>query len=101
VRNEKGAAFAGRGSPCTSWIARMRRPLVAGDGTRSALQRPMAQWEYKRVKFEVTEVPKPVFEKQLCDLGSAGWELVAAVQHEIHGHSHEVYFVFKRACAPS
>lgn len=58
------------------------------------------RWEYKRVRFDMSEVGKPEFETQLALLGEAGWELTVALHHEHHGYSREVHLVFKRSTEP-
>ncbi len=54
------------------------------------------RWEYKRLNLDIADIPHAAFEAELNELGAHGWELVAAVQHERHGYSHEVHLVFKR-----
>lgn len=56
----------------------------------------MKAWEYKQVAIEITEVIQGRTEGLLNELGVDGWELVSAVQREKAGHSHDVYFFFKR-----
>lgn len=55
------------------------------------------RWQYKRVNLDIGDVPQDAFEQRLDALGREGWELVATIQHERHGYSHEVHLVFKRA----
>lgn len=59
----------------------------------------MTRWEYRRLDLDIADVPKPAFEEALNALGREGWELVASLQHERHGYSHEVHLVFKRAAS--
>jgi len=54
------------------------------------------RWQYKRVNLAIGDVPQSAFQDQLDALGAEGWELVATLQHERHGYSHEVHLVFKR-----
>lgn len=54
------------------------------------------QWEYKRVRFEMSEVGKADFETQLAAFGAEGWELVVGLTHQHHGYSREVHLLFKR-----
>ena len=54
------------------------------------------RWEYQRLTIDITEIPGPTFDAKLAALGQEGWELTAAVHHEVHGHSHDVHLLFKR-----
>jgi hypothetical protein len=54
------------------------------------------RWQYKRVNLDIGDVPGTSFQDRLDELGEEGWELVATLQHERHGYSHEVHLVFKR-----
>jgi hypothetical protein len=57
----------------------------------------MTRWEYKRViTSESQHVASEDFEPMLNELGREGWELVASVSRERHGHTLDVYLIFKR-----
>jgi hypothetical protein len=62
----------------------------------------MDTWEYKTIKMDTTgflggKLDIDVFETNLNELGSQGWELVGAFDtNQTHGASREVIAVFKR-----
>jgi hypothetical protein len=62
----------------------------------------MEQWEYKAIKMDTTGflgglLDIELFETNLNELGSQGWELVGAFDtNQSHGASREVIAVFKR-----
>jgi hypothetical protein len=56
----------------------------------------MAKWEYKRLMFDILEIPLPEFEAKLAEVGRDGWELVTMFDRERGGNSKECFFVFKR-----
>ena len=62
----------------------------------------MQRWEYKTVKLDTKGILGGIldttrFDATLNDLGSEGWELVAAFDtSQVQGASREVVAVFKR-----
>jgi hypothetical protein len=56
----------------------------------------MTRWNYKRITFDVLEIPGDAFERALNDLGADGWELVDSFDRERGGNSKECFFLFKR-----
>jgi hypothetical protein len=56
----------------------------------------MTKWAYKRLTFEVFDIPQPDFEAKLDEVGAEGWELVASFDRERAGNSRECFFIFKR-----
>ena len=56
----------------------------------------MERYEYRVVETDIAKVSAPAFEAELNGMGREGWKLEATVQHERHGYSHEVMFLFAR-----
>ena len=56
----------------------------------------MTKWAYKRLMFDILEIPQPEFEAKLAEVGREGWELVTMFDRERGGNSKECFFVFKR-----
>lgn len=59
----------------------------------------MTRWDYKRETFDIATIHESSFETKLAMLGNDGWELTTTIEHERHGHTREVYFVFRRPIA--
>jgi hypothetical protein len=64
-------------------------------------RRAMDRYEYRIVQTDIMKVTEKPFEAQLNQLGSDGWKLESTVQHERHGYSHEVAFLFSRPLSPA
>lgn len=56
----------------------------------------MERYEYRLLQTDIMKVHEKGFESQLNDMGREGWKLESTVQHERHGYSHEVVFLFSR-----
>lgn len=62
-------------------------------------------WEYKTIKADLTKgsawsrpgISPEMIDRQLADLGHAGWELVTALARTEDGNTREVILFFKRA----
>jgi len=70
-------------------------PLVVDE------RRAMERYEYRIVQTDILKVTEKPFEVQLNDMGRDGWKLESTVQHERHGYSHEVAFLFSRPLSPT
>jgi len=57
----------------------------------------MTKWAYKRITFDIYELPEADFEAKLNEVGKEGWELVSNFDRERRGNSKECFFIFKRA----
>ena len=59
----------------------------------------MDRYEYRVLETDIAKIAGNDFVAQLNGMGRDGWKLEATVQHERHGYSHELVFVFSRPIA--
>jgi hypothetical protein len=59
----------------------------------------MERYEYRVLETDILKVHETAFESELNHMGREGWKLESTVQHERHGYSHEVTFLFSRKLA--
>ena len=56
----------------------------------------MDRYEYRTMKTAIETLGDQDVLARLNAMGSEGWNLVATVARERHGHSHEVHLLFSR-----
>jgi len=61
----------------------------------------MTRYEYRTLSADIARLAEEEVVKSLNELGSDGWNLVAAVPHERHGYTHQVHLLFSRCVAES